>query len=114
MARTRLARRILAVTTLAAVAAGLATASPRAAAAGGTPANLAPDQGALFGAWTKPRSGRTAGQELAFGEQQIGRKFDLYHLYYHIDKALPTKDMVDAAGSGHTVLMAFDPDPVNS
>ena len=24
------------------------------------------------------------------------------------------KDMVDAAGSGHTVLMAFDPDPVNS
>ena len=88
--------------------------SGSATATGGNPAILEPGQGALFGAWTKPRGGHTALQELASSEQQLGRQLDIYHVYYHVDKALPTADMVSAARSGHTILMAFDPDPVNS
>jgi glycosyl hydrolase family 26 len=86
----------------------------QATAVGGDPAILAPAQGALFGAWTKPRSGRTVQQELLYTEQQIGRRFDIHHLYYHTDKALPSNDMVSAAKSGHIILMSFDPDPINS
>jgi hypothetical protein len=88
--------------------------SGRATATSGNPAILEPGQGALFGAWTKPRGAHTALQELASSEQQLGRQLDIYHLYYHVDKALPTADMISAAQSGHTILMAFDPDPVNS
>jgi hypothetical protein len=88
--------------------------SGRATATGGNPAILEPGQGALFGAWTKPRGAHTALQELASSEQQLGRQLDIYHVYYHVDKALPTADMISAARSGHTILMAFDPDPVNS
>ena len=88
--------------------------SGSATATGGNPAILEPGQGALLGAWTKPRGGNTALQELASSEQQLGRQLDIYHVYYHVDKALPTADMVSAARSGHTILMAFDPDPVNS
>jgi hypothetical protein len=88
--------------------------SQRATATGGNPAILEPSQGALFGAWTKPRNGRTAQQELAYTEQQLGRSFDIYHVYYHVSQPLPTADMVSAAQSGHTILMAFDPDPINS
>ncbi|MDX6533511.1 MAG: hypothetical protein QOF68_1255, partial [Gaiellales bacterium] len=91
-----------------------ASAPPPATAVGGDPAILVPAQGALFGAWTKPRSGRTVQQELTYTEQQIGRRFDIHHLYYHTDKALPSADMVSAARSGHIILMSFDPDPINS
>ena len=109
-----LARRALIGAALVTSVAALGVSSQRATASGGNPAILEPAQGALFGAWTKPRDGRTVQQELAFSEQQLGRSFDLYHLYYHVKQALPTADMVSAAKSGHTILMAFDPDPVNS
>src|SRR5918997_189617 len=57
--------------------------APRATAVGEARTILVPQQGALFGAWTKPRSGRTVQQELAYTEQQIGRRFDIFNLYYH-------------------------------
>ena len=107
-------RGIAAAALLAALVVLATSQSGRATATGGNPAILEPGQGALFGAWTKPRGGNTALQELASSEQQLGRQLDIYHVYYHVDKALPTADMVSAARSGHTILMAFDPDPVNS
>jgi len=109
-----LARRALLAAALLTSVVALGVSSQQATASGGNPAILEPAQGALFGAWTKPRAGRTAEQELSYAEQQIGRPFDIYHLYYHVSQALPTPEMISAANSGHTILMAFDPDPINS
>lgn len=114
MESVQLARRGLLAAALLSAVVALGVSSQRATASGGNPAILEPAQGALFGAWTKARAGRTVQQELAYSEQEIGRPFDIYHLYYHVSQTLPTADMISAANSGHTVLMAFDPDPVNS
>jgi len=107
-------RILLACASLVVFAVAGASHAPRATAVGEARTILVPEHGALFGAWTKPRSGRTVQQELAYTEQQVGRRFDIFHLYYHVDKALPTRDMVAAKNSGHTILMSFDPDPVNA
>jgi hypothetical protein len=71
--------------------------------------DLVPAHGALLGAWTLPRGGRTCMQELAYVENEIGEPFAIYHTYLQATTPLPTPSMTAAAASGHINLIDITP-----
>lgn len=68
---------------------------------------LAPDRGALLGAFVEPRGGQTHEEALEELESLIGRRLDLDHQYYAWDDPIPTQHETLTVEQGRIPLISW-------
>jgi hypothetical protein len=107
----RTASRALAHALVAVCVAAVAAVLPHDAHAAGSVATLSsdlvPSRGALFGARTKPRAGRSLAEEMRFVEGELGRHLDIERIYLGWDANLPTPMVTGTLASGHIPLVSW-------
>jgi hypothetical protein len=70
--------------------------------------SVAPSTGTLFGSSAGARDGRTHAAELRYLERRIGRTFDLDHMYFRWDHAIPTPAVTLTVEDGRIPLVGWN------
>jgi hypothetical protein len=70
--------------------------------------SIAPSNGTLFGSSAEARDGRTHAEELEYLERRMGRRFDVDHLYFRWDHAIPTPAVTRTIADGRIPLVGWN------